>query len=155
MDNSKLNSDIVVYNILIDGASKSWKTNIARSLFKDLTNQGLQPDVQSYNVMISALCREDLPRNAKQLFLDMEVSGCPPDNVTFRLLLQGYLETQCYDDVDMLLHEMEGRCYSLDVTTLSLLVDQIAVGSLENTLLKLIGKLVPKELMEIPGVFSA
>ncbi|XP_071732989.1 uncharacterized protein [Rutidosis leptorrhynchoides] len=148
MGKSKLNSDIVVYNILIDGASKCEKFDITRVLFEDLSNKGLKPDIHTYNVRISSLCKEGLPSDAKKLFLKMGEGGCPPDNVTYRLLLQGYLKNKYYDDVEMLLHEMEGRSYSLDVSTLTLLVNHIANGSLKNTLTELIGRLVPKYLME-------
>ncbi|GKD72110.1 tetratricopeptide-like helical domain-containing protein [Tanacetum coccineum] len=151
MGGSKLNTDIVVYNILIDGASKCGKFDIARLLFQDLSDKGLCPNVHTYSVMISGLCREGLVGDAKELFLKMEESRCPPNNVTYRVLLQGYLTNQHYDDVEMLLHEMEGRCYALDATTLALLLNQIAAGLLNNTLLELISKLVPKELMDGPS----
>ena len=133
--------------VLIDGASKCGKFDIARLLFQDLTDKGLCPNVRTYSVMIIALCREGLVRDAKDLFLMMEESGCPPNNVTYNVLLQGYLKNQYYDDLGILLHEMDGRRYSLDATTLSLFLDQIAAGLLHNTLLDLIGKLVPKELV--------
>ncbi|PWA50504.1 pentatricopeptide repeat protein [Artemisia annua] len=58
----------------------------------------------------------------------MAESDFPPDNVTYRVLLQGYLKNQYYDDIEILIHEMDGRRYSLDATTLSLLLDQIAAG---------------------------
>ncbi|KAJ0478474.1 putative tetratricopeptide-like helical domain superfamily [Helianthus annuus] len=146
-DNSKLNSDIQVYNILIDGMSKCGKLDIARDLFQDLTLKGLKPNVRTYNVMISGLCREGMLKEAKHLFLTMDESGCPPDNVTYCVLLQGYLKNQHYDDVEMLLQEMDGRSYSLDASTLSLLIDRIAAGSVDRSMLKLIGRLVPKELI--------
>ncbi|GKA78055.1 tetratricopeptide-like helical domain-containing protein, partial [Tanacetum coccineum] len=104
MGGSKLNTDIVVYNILIDGASNCGKFDIARLLFHDLTDKGLCHDVHTYSVMISGLCREGLVGDAKELFLKMEESRCPPNNVTYRVLLQGYLTNQHYDDVEMLLH---------------------------------------------------
>nr|GEV91871.1 tetratricopeptide-like helical domain-containing protein [Tanacetum cinerariifolium] len=117
MGDSKLNSCINVHTILIAGASKCGKLDIARVLFQDLTNKGLHPNVQTYTVMISGFCKE------------------------------GYLRNQYYDDIEMLLIEMEGRHYSLDASTLSLLLDQIAVSSLDTALLDLISKLVPKELV--------
>ncbi|KAF5774144.1 putative tetratricopeptide-like helical domain superfamily [Helianthus annuus] len=59
--NSKLNSDIaVIYTILIDGAGKNGKVDVARILFQGLIDKGLQPDVRTYNVMISGFCQEGL-----------------------------------------------------------------------------------------------
>ncbi|GJR33248.1 tetratricopeptide repeat-like superfamily protein [Tanacetum coccineum] len=122
LGDSKLNSCINVYNILIDGASKCGKLDTSKLLFNGLTDKRLHPN-----------------------------SECPPDNITYNVLLQGYLRNQYYDDIEMLFHEMEGRHYSLDAFTLSLLLDQIAAGSLDAALLELISKLVPKELV---GAFS-
>ncbi|KAJ0672739.1 putative tetratricopeptide-like helical domain superfamily [Helianthus annuus] len=101
--------------------------------------------------MISGLCREGQLKEAKGMFLKMDECGFPPDNVTYRVLLQGYLKNQNYDDVEMLLHEMDGRGYSLDASTLSLLIHQIAAGSLDKSMVQLIGRLVPKELMDTPA----
>ncbi|MFS7928010.1 putative tetratricopeptide-like helical domain superfamily [Helianthus anomalus] len=115
---SKLNSNIVVYTILIEGASKCGKLDIARDLFQDLTLKGLQPNVRTYTVMVSGLCGEGLLKEAKHLFRKMGESGCPPDGVTYNVLLQGYFKNQNYDDVEMLLQEMDGRRYSLDASTL-------------------------------------
>nr|GEU38896.1 pentatricopeptide repeat-containing protein At1g63330-like [Tanacetum cinerariifolium] len=144
---SKLNSCINVYNILIDGASKCGKLDIARVLFQDLTNQGLLPDVQTYTVMIGGYCKEGLVCDAKQLFLKMDESECPPNNVTYNVLLQGYLRNQYHDDIEMLFHEMEGRHYSLDASTLSLLLDQIAAGLLDSALLELISNEVGEQFV--------
>ncbi|GJS74770.1 tetratricopeptide-like helical domain-containing protein [Tanacetum coccineum] len=93
MGDGKLNSDINVYNIIINGDGKCGKHDIARVLFQDLTNKCLHPDVHTYSVMISGLYRE------------------------------GFLRNQYCDDVEMLLHEMDGRGFSFDASTLSLLLD--------------------------------
>uniref|UniRef100_A0A251SUT2 Putative pentatricopeptide repeat protein n=1 Tax=Helianthus annuus TaxID=4232 RepID=A0A251SUT2_HELAN len=101
--------------------------------------------------MISGLCGEGQLKEAEDMFLKMDESGFPPDTVTCNVFLQGYIKNQHYDDVGMLLHEMDGRGYSLDASTLSLLIHQIAAGSLDRSMLKLIGRLVPKELMDTPS----
>ncbi|XP_076934343.1 uncharacterized protein LOC143600583, partial [Bidens hawaiensis] len=172
MTRKGLKPDIVTYNTMLQGlyrvgrcgdarklfdemrsqgASKRGKLDIARALFQNLTVKGLQSNVRTYNVMINALCGEGLLKEAKNLFLKMDESGCPPDNVTYRVLLQGYLKSQRYDDVEMLLQEMDGRSYSLDDSNVSLLIDKIAAGSLNRSMLKLIGRLGPKELLDTPS----
>ncbi|KAM0030444.1 putative tetratricopeptide-like helical domain superfamily [Helianthus debilis subsp. tardiflorus] len=102
--------------------------------------------------MISGFCRGGQLGEAKLLFLKMEESGCPPDDVTYRVLLQGYLKNRHYDDVEMLLQEMDDRGYSLDASTISLFIDHIAAGLLDRSMLKLLGKLVPKELLNDPSL---
>ncbi|KAJ0694711.1 putative tetratricopeptide-like helical domain superfamily [Helianthus annuus] len=128
--------------------SKCGKLDIAMDLFQDLTLKGLQPNGRTYTVMVGGLCGEGLLKEAKHLFRKMDETGCPPNSVTYNVLLQGYLKNQNYDDVEMLLQEMDGRSYSLDASTLSMLIDEIAAGSVDRSMLKLIGKLVPKEMMD-------
>ncbi|KAL9998524.1 putative tetratricopeptide-like helical domain superfamily [Helianthus debilis subsp. tardiflorus] len=101
-------------------------------------------NVRRHNAMISGFCRKGLLREAKNLFLKMGERGCPPDNVSYRVLLHGYLKNQHFDDVEILLQQMDRSSYSLDASTLSLLKDRVTAGSLDRSLLKLI----PKELMD-------
>ncbi|KAD6453356.1 hypothetical protein E3N88_08061 [Mikania micrantha] len=133
LGDSKLNSDIAVYTILIDGLCKCGNLDTARYLFHNLSVKGLQPNVQTYSVMISGLCGKGLLKEAKHLFLKMEENGCPANNVTYCVLLQGYLKNQHCVDLETLLLEMDVRSYSLDASTFSLLVDQIAAGSIDRT----------------------
>ncbi|XP_035838284.1 pentatricopeptide repeat-containing protein At1g12300, mitochondrial-like [Helianthus annuus] len=113
--------------------SKRGKLDIAKALFHDLALKGVQPSARTFNIMISGLCGEGQLKEAEDMFLKMDESGFPPDTVTCNVFLQGYIKNQHYDDVGMLLHEMDGRGYSLDASTLSLLIHQIAAGSLDRT----------------------
>ncbi|KAJ9556681.1 hypothetical protein OSB04_011295 [Centaurea solstitialis] len=145
MSEKKLSFDIVVYNILFDGASKCGKLNIAKVPFNDLCARGLHPDVWTYNAMICGFCREGLVRESKELFQKMAEVGCVPDRVTYNILLRGLLKNGQHDTIKMLLEEMDGKGFSIDASTCSMLIDHISSGSLDNSLLKLIGRLVPKE----------
>lgn len=89
--------------------------------------------------------------DAKQLFLKMEENDYLPNSVTYNVLLQGYLKYKHYDDVEMLLEKMDELGYSLYVSTLSLLIDSIAAGSLDTAMSTLISKLVPDELIDSPS----
>ena len=46
--------------------------------------------------------------------------------------------------IEILLKEMEDKGFSIDASTLGMLLDQIAAKSLDDSLVKLIGKVVPK-----------
>ncbi|KAJ9535105.1 hypothetical protein OSB04_un001817 [Centaurea solstitialis] len=80
----------------------------------------------------------------------MAEMGCVPDGVTYNVLLQGLLNNRQHDMIKMLLEDMEGHGFLVDASTLSMLIDHISTGSLDDSLLKLIGKLVPKEGKEAP-----
>nr|GEV77569.1 hypothetical protein [Tanacetum cinerariifolium] len=106
MSGNKTDSlNIVVYNVLIDGAHKCRKPDIAKNLFDEVSVKGLQPDVYTYAAMIGCFGEEGLPKDAKELFLKMKECGCSPDYQTYNVLLHGCLKNQQYDDVKMLLVE--------------------------------------------------
>nr|XP_043630520.1 pentatricopeptide repeat-containing protein At1g63330-like [Erigeron canadensis] len=52
MDGKELNSNVDVYNILIDGARICGRFDISRSLFHDLFVKGLKPNLDTYVLMI-------------------------------------------------------------------------------------------------------
>ncbi|KAJ9556854.1 hypothetical protein OSB04_011468 [Centaurea solstitialis] len=135
MGENKLDLDIILYNILIDGSSKCGKPNIAKALFNEISTKGLV-------------------REAKELFQKMTEIGYVPDHVTYNIILRGLLKNRQHDTIEMLLKEMEGQGFSLDASTCSMLLDHISSRSLDDSLLKLIGKLVPKEGKEAPCKLS-
>nr|XP_043628032.1 pentatricopeptide repeat-containing protein At1g62670, mitochondrial-like isoform X2 [Erigeron canadensis] len=158
-----LKPNTITYNTMLQGLFRAGRCGVARKLFDEMRAQGLVPDEMTYGIVLEGLCNNHLVEDAislfnlmgslgdaKQLFLKMGESGCSPNSVTYNVLLQGYLKNKHYVDVEMLLQEMEGRGYSLDVSTISLLIDSIAAGSLGTTISKLIGKLVPKEFRDSP-----
>ncbi|KAJ9557441.1 hypothetical protein OSB04_012055 [Centaurea solstitialis] len=131
MGESKLDLDIGAYNILIDGSSKCRKPDIAKALFNEIS----------------------LVREAESLFLQMEGRGCPPDRVTYNVLLKGLLKNGQHDTIEMLLQKMDEQGFSVEASSLSLLLDHISSRLLDDSLLKLIGKLVPKEGKELGCLF--
>ncbi|PWA98109.1 tetratricopeptide repeat (TPR)-like superfamily protein [Artemisia annua] len=147
-DDGKLNSNISVYNFLIDAAIECHKLHIARELFKDLSVKGMEPDHQTYTTMIAGFCGEGLMQDAKQLFLKLHENGWRPNTDTYNLLVQGYLKAKCYDDVKRLLQKMARTHHRLDVSTSSLLRDSIEAGLLHTAMLTLIHKLAPVEEMD-------
>ena len=68
--------------------------------------------------------------------------------MTYNVLLKGLLKNGQHDTIEMLLQKMDEQGFSVDASTLSMLIDHISSGSLDDSLLKLIGKLVPKERKE-------
>ncbi|GJV67180.1 pentatricopeptide repeat-containing protein [Tanacetum coccineum] len=141
-DATKLNSDMSVLDVLLDGAINCGKLDFARELFEGLSARGIKPRPHIYTMMISAFCEEGLVNDAKRLFLEMEENHCWPTTNTYNYLLQGYLKNKCYDDVKVLLYKMKRQKHYLYASTLSMLRASVAAGSLDATLSNLINKLV-------------
>ncbi|PWA79508.1 tetratricopeptide repeat (TPR)-like superfamily protein [Artemisia annua] len=91
---SKLNSDISVYNHLIGGAIDCGKLDIAMDLFSDLRVKGMKPTNLTYTEMICAFSSGDLLDEAKELLREMEECGYKANDITYNCLLEGYLRNK-------------------------------------------------------------
>nr|GEX17283.1 hypothetical protein [Tanacetum cinerariifolium] len=100
-ENKIANSNIVVYNILIDGARKCRKLDIAKNLFDEITAKGLELTLYTYTLMIQVFSEEGLLIDAKQLFLKLKEKRAP----TFSLL-QNQIAAKI---LDATLHELMGK----------------------------------------------
>ncbi|GKB97766.1 putative pentatricopeptide repeat-containing protein [Tanacetum coccineum] len=141
-EDSKLNSDLSVLEVLLDGLFDCGELNFARELFEGLSARGIKPTPGIYSSMICGFCEEGLINDAKRLFLEMEENHCWPTTDTYNYLLLVYLQNKCYDDVKVLLYKMKRQKHYLYKSTLSMLRASVAAGSLDVTLSNLIKKLV-------------
>jgi pentatricopeptide repeat domain-containing protein 1 len=80
MEESDLDLDIVVYNVMIDGLCKHGKMSDSRNVLVRLLVKGLSFD--SYT-MVGGLCREGLLDDAEDLLRKMEENGCPPNTCSY------------------------------------------------------------------------
>ena len=67
-----MDTDIVIYRILIDGMCEARKLKLAREIFSSLSDKGLQPNVSTYSTMIDGLCNEGLLDEASELLKRMD-----------------------------------------------------------------------------------
>nr|GFB51032.1 hypothetical protein [Tanacetum cinerariifolium] len=139
-EDSKLNSDTSVIEVLLDGLSDCGELDFAREIFEGLSSRGIKPTPGIYTSMICGFCEKGLINDAKQ-FLEMEENHCWPTTDTYNYLLRAYLKNECYDDVKVLLYKMKRQKHCLNKSTLSMLRASVAAGSLDVTLLNLIKKL--------------
>ncbi|PWA58977.1 tetratricopeptide-like helical domain-containing protein [Artemisia annua] len=152
MMNEGVSPDLQTFNILVNEYCKKDKVEKAEEVLCIMQERGISPNTVTFNSLLDCYCKRGDLTNAKRILDSMGKSGCQPSNATCNVLLQGYLKNKQYDDAEMLLKEMDGSCYSIDVSTLTLLSDLVAAGCLDTTMLKLIGKLAPKEEMDSPCV---
>ncbi|PWA35387.1 tetratricopeptide-like helical domain-containing protein [Artemisia annua] len=143
---------------MIQGLFMVWRCGDAHKLFNDVLAKGHMPNQLTYGIILKGHCNNHLVEDVFSLFCLMGNSKLNSDIAVYTIIMDGASKSgkfdiarALFDDLsvkEMLLHEMDGRGYSLDVSTLSLLIDSIAAGSLETTLHNFKGKLVPKELMD-------
>ncbi|XP_071705380.1 pentatricopeptide repeat-containing protein DOT4, chloroplastic-like [Rutidosis leptorrhynchoides] len=108
----ELNSNIEVYNILIFGANKCGRFDIARQFFHELSVKGLEPDDVTYTLIIRGFCREGMVKNAKRMFNRMKRSGFLSDSVVdVNQIPLCYLEEDAFSRVACLYADMSGVGY--------------------------------------------
>nr|GEY67745.1 hypothetical protein [Tanacetum cinerariifolium] len=139
-ENSKLNSDTSVIEVLLDGLFDCGELDFERELFEGLSARGIKPIPGIYSSMICGFCEEGRINDAKR-FLEKEENHCWPTTDTHNYLLLVYLENKCYDDVKVLLYKMKRQNHCLNKSTLSTLRASVAAGSRDVTLSNLIKKL--------------
>nr|GFA85235.1 hypothetical protein [Tanacetum cinerariifolium] len=97
-EDSKLNSNTSIIEVLLDGLFDCGELDFVRELFKGLSARGIKPTPGIYSLMICGFCEEGLINDAKR-FLEKEENHCSPTTDTYNYLLLVYLENKCYDDV--------------------------------------------------------
>lgn len=112
----------ITYGVLINLSCQKGNLKNAFVYVSDLLSRNLIPSVNVYNALISGVFKEGMGGHAKEIFYDMVEKGITPDLSTFTILLAGYCKERKFDEVRMILCEMER--YSL--VSLSPLEDMLS-----------------------------
>ncbi|GJY69849.1 tetratricopeptide repeat-like superfamily protein [Tanacetum coccineum] len=135
--------DLWTYNSLINGYCLQGEMSKARTIFDSMAFRYLIPDDGLFGLNVVKDAHISLPRCKHKVFSEEgyhrceavvskdERESCWPDDTTYNVLLHGCLKNQQYDDVKMLLVEMDERGYLLGASTLSLLQSQNTAKTLE------------------------
>jgi len=113
MRNSRLNPDVVTYNILINKAHDDGETE---SLIEQMRSEGITPNVITYNTLIAKATDYD---QAKNLIEQMRGEGITPDVITYNTLIAKATD---YDQAKNLIEQMRGEGITPDVITYSTLI---------------------------------
>ncbi|GAU27088.1 hypothetical protein TSUD_103970 [Trifolium subterraneum] len=87
LTNSRVNPDIITYNILINACCEARNIEDAKKLFKELRKNGLSPDCVTYGTLIKGLYMIDKKEEAFNLFGDMQKVGCEPTLSVYRTVM--------------------------------------------------------------------
>ena len=92
MEDKRLDCDIVIYSILIDGFCNVGELTTAREIFSGHPAEGLHPDVWTYTIMIKGFCKNGLVDEASELLEKMDGNGCSPNEHTYNTIIHGFLQ---------------------------------------------------------------
>nr|AYM00921.1 pentatricopeptide repeat protein [Salvia miltiorrhiza] len=117
--------DRVTYGVVINGLCKNGKLDVARDLFNQLPSRGVLPNARMYNNIIGALCHEGSTEEAQCLLTEMQSRGCAPTSVTYNIMTRSFLKKKELSKAIPYLEVMREKGLSADVSTLSMLIDQM------------------------------
>ncbi|PRQ34859.1 putative pentatricopeptide [Rosa chinensis] len=137
MEANKVELNIVVYILVIEGLCKAGKIESARDLFCGLSSK-VQPNVRTYTVMIQGLCRHGLIIEAEKLLREMEGKGCSANGCTYNTIIRGLLNKNDTSLATRLIQEMLERGFSADASTMELIVDLLSKDIVDPALLPLL-----------------
>jgi len=122
LEESDLDLDIVIYNVMIDGLCKDGKLNDARKVLARLLVKGLRFDSYTFNIMIGGLCRKGLLDDAEDLVMKIEKNGCQPNKCSYNIFVQGLLRKRDVLRSKKYLQIMKNKGFAVDATTTELLI---------------------------------
>ena len=158
MRNSRMNPDVITYNILINKAPYDEATSLieqmrsegitpnvitystliakatdydeAKSLIEQMRGEGITPNVITYNTLIAKATDYD---QAKSLIEQMRGEGITPDVITYNTL---FAKATDYDESKSLIEQMRGEGITPDVITYSTLIAKVTDYEKANSLIE-------------------
>lgn len=92
------------------------------------------PNAVTYTIMMKGLTKKGLLDEDEELFLQMEKSGCPSDFVMLNAIVCSLLGKSEVWKATGSLYEIKERCFPLEASTTSLLIDLFSTFLLQSLL---------------------
>ena len=123
---NNLIKDEVIFNLLIDGCSKTSNLDQIRNIYEDMLEFNIKPTMVTYNSILDSFVRAKDLNSAWKIFEDLIKFGNSPDNFTYSTLFRGirnpnqksYLEKALN-----ILDEMVQKNANIDVILVNVLID--------------------------------
>ncbi|XP_050263858.1 pentatricopeptide repeat-containing protein At1g64100-like [Quercus robur] len=132
MEDKRLDCDIVIYSILIDGFCNTGELTIAREIFSGLLVKGLHLDVWTYTIMIKGFCKNGLVDEASELLEKMDGNGCSPNEHTYNTIIHGFLQHRETSKAMKYLKMMVDKGFSANATTAALFIDLLSSDQVDK-----------------------
>jgi pentatricopeptide repeat domain-containing protein 1 len=142
---NKLIKDEVIFNLLIDGCSKS--SNLAQiiSIYQDMLDFEIKPSIVTFNTIIDSYVRAKDFISAWNIYEEIKNFGCVPDKFTFSTLFRGIrnlAHKEYLEKAFVLLEELNKSNNSIDVILINVLIDSCIWLKDEKSLVKIFSNAV-------------
>jgi pentatricopeptide repeat protein len=135
--------DEVIFNLLIDGCSKSQNIEQLKSVYYDMLNLSITPTIVTFNTIIDAYIRfKDLPSSWK-IYEDIVKNRIKPDNFTFSTLFRGIRQSShreyLYKSLQIL-EDLKSNNEQIDIILINVLLDSCIAMKEEKSTIELFEK---------------
>ncbi|RRT86068.1 hypothetical protein B296_00005298 [Ensete ventricosum] len=135
MQTDGIETDVVIYNILINGCrllglmSEIWK------LIRMMIQHGLQPDLVTYTILIAGLCEGGNVDEGLKMRKEMLSKGFKLNIVTYSVLVNALCRKGHINEVEELLGEIKEIGLDMDLVAYSILINGYCkLGEIEKAL---------------------
>ena len=139
MESKRMDHNIVIYNILINGLFNVGKLKNAREIFYSLPTKALRPNVWTYTIMIKGFFKDGLIDEVVELLEKVDGNGCLPNDRTYNTIIQGLLQHNETSRVMKYLHIMVEKV-SVNATTASMFIDLLSTKQVDKNIQELLKK---------------
>ena len=93
MEQFKCDTNVVIYNTIVDGLFRERKVGIAHKVVKGMSKKGLDlnPNVVAYTTLVRGYCMKQDIDEALVVFQEMISRGLKPNRITYNTLIKGSL----------------------------------------------------------------
>ncbi|KAK6918238.1 Pentatricopeptide repeat [Dillenia turbinata] len=117
-----LEENVMISNSLINMYSKEGNLELARRVFESMENR----NISSWNTIISSYATLGYLNDALKLFNVMKISDLEPDIITWNCLLSGHFLSGAYEEVLIMLRQMQAAGYKPNSNSISTLIQAIS-----------------------------
>lgn len=118
--------DEVIFNLLIDGCSKTQNIEQLKTIYYDMLSLSITPTIVTFNTIIDAYIRyKDLPASWK-IFEDLLKNNIKPDNFTYSTLFRGIRHPSHREYLYksfQILEDLKSNAEHMDIILVNVLLD--------------------------------
>jgi pentatricopeptide repeat protein len=135
--------DEVIFNLLIDGCSKSQNLEQLKTIYYDMLNLSITPTIVTFNTIIDAYIRNKDLSSSWKIFEDLLKNKIKPDNFTFSTLFRGIRHSSHREYLYksfQILEDLKSAHEHIDIILINVLLDSCVAMKEDKLIVELFEK---------------
>jgi len=127
MINNGINPNQYIFNIMVDGYSKSHNMVMAQQIVKKMIDSGFEKDLKVYTSLINGYVAVDKIKEGQREFEEMKRSGLIPDNIVYSSLINMFANEKNIQNAQKVFDYMRKQGILTDKITFTVLMKAYAL----------------------------